>query len=151
MFERFPLPIVISCQSAAVGCFLCTNLLSSPSEMQLSLGTGLLQDSRSESASLLHCGVRTRIDLFCHLNRRRNLAWQSNYQKWDLPVNHIMNTKFTVPGTLPGHLNSLNSHTYTSTGVSNAVVSSLAEAVPRPTTGVFLEPMNLGTLLFNFP
>lgn len=54
VFERFPLLGVISCQSVGRGGFVCTKLLSSASETQLSHGPGPQQDNRSEPMSLWH-------------------------------------------------------------------------------------------------
>lgn len=55
LLKKFPPLSIISCQSVATGGFVSTKLLSSTSEKQLSLGTGLQQDGRSEPTSLLHC------------------------------------------------------------------------------------------------
>lgn len=55
LFLRFPLFSVISCQRAAMGCFVGTKLLSSTLERQLSPGTGLMtgQPSRSSESIAL--------------------------------------------------------------------------------------------------
>lgn len=55
LLKKFPPLNIISCQSVAMSGFVSTELLSSTSEKQLSVGTGLQQDDRSEPASLLHC------------------------------------------------------------------------------------------------
>lgn len=119
--------------------FCAQNCFPPPSEMQLSLGPGLHQDSRLESDSLLPCGVRTGtegISSHC-LNRRRRLAWQSKDQKWDLLINHIMNTKIPVPGTLPGPLSSLNSCTQEPGGLRCHGVQPCRDSPPSQLLGCF--------------
>lgn len=69
-------------------------------------------------------------DILSHFNSRRNLGWQSNYQKWNLPVNHITNTKFTMPGNLPGHLNSLNPYIHKNLSLKRSAVKPCRRSLP---------------------
>lgn len=127
-----------------MGCFARTNCLLLP--WKCSFSQGQAYSRMPIPSQQVQCTVLRELKwCLCHFNTRGNLGWQSNYQKWNLLVN-ITDTKFTVPGDLPGHLNSLNAHTII--WVLNKVAWSTTSVVPWP-KNQFSYPLTCITLLLS--
>lgn len=82
-----------------MGLLVCTKLLSSTLDLQLSIGESLQQDDHPEPASLLDGVWRNSIAEICHCHpcSGRTVGCQHSDQLWNLPANNNMIIKLTMP------------------------------------------------------